>query len=138
MIYVVIQFICIIFLIISADFSQFAGLNWLLLIIGAVLGFWAVFNMRLDNLNIQPKLKTHHRLITHGIYSVIRHPIYTALLIEALALVMTQPQIQQWLGFGVLIVVLFLKSNKEEFYLSQRFSDYPNYKKQTGRFLPFL
>jgi protein-S-isoprenylcysteine O-methyltransferase Ste14 len=34
--------------------------------------------------------------------------------------------------------MLILKSNLEEKLLTQRFSDYPTYKKKTGRFIPFL
>lgn len=138
MIYVVAQFICIFYLIINADFSQFGVLNGLLLIASAVLGAWAVLNMRLDNLNIQPQLKGKHKLITHGIYHSIRHPIYTAVIMGMLAVVLTRPQIEQWLAYLLLIVILSLKSNKEEFYLMQRFNNYKNYKRKTGKFLPFL
>ncbi len=138
MIYVVAQFCCIIFLIVNADFSQLGYSAWSLLLIGWVVGVLAVFNMQIGNLNILPKLKTNHQLITHGIYRYIRHPMYTSLILQALAMVFSNPKIVQWLVYFTLIVVLFLKSKKEEMYLRKGFKDYASYQKKTDRFLPFL
>lgn len=138
MIYVVVQFTCIIFLITNADFSKLGYFSWGLLITGWIVGYLAIFNMKLDNINILPQLKTHHKLITYGIYHYIRHPMYTSIMLQGLAATLTNPTAWQWLIYLLLIVVLFLKSEKEQVYLSKRFDDYQNYQNKTGRFIPFL
>ena len=138
MIYVVVQFSCVIYLLINAHFSQLSYALWGLLIMGWIIGYAAVAAMGLDNIAVQPQLKTGHRLVTHGVYRYVRHPMYTSLMIQGLALVFTNPIMLQYLAYGILLVVLFLKSSKEEFYLSQRFDDYAEYKNQSGRFLPAL
>ncbi|HBQ24480.1 MAG TPA: isoprenylcysteine carboxylmethyltransferase family protein, partial [Gammaproteobacteria bacterium] len=81
MIYVVIQFGCIIYLIINARFDLVESFSALLIILSLIVGLMAVVNMRLDNLNIVPTLKDKHQLVTHGIYHFIRHPMYTSVLL---------------------------------------------------------
>ncbi len=73
MIYVVIQFSCIIYLIINSQISGFNLISLLLLSLSLIIGLLALINMRLDNLNITPILKEQHKLTTHGIYRFIRH-----------------------------------------------------------------
>lgn len=138
MIYVVVQFTCIIVLLINADFSKLSALAWVLLIAGWIVGYLAVFHMKLSNLNITPELKQNHLLITHGIYRYIRHPMYTSLILQGFAVVLTNPEILQWLLYSLMILTLFLKSGKEQNYLTERFDNYQDYQKNTGRFLPFL
>ena len=76
MIYVVIQFGCIIYLIINARFDHLNTLSTTLIAFSIVIGLMAVINMKLSNLNIVPTLKDNHQLITHGIYRFVRHPVY--------------------------------------------------------------
>jgi protein-S-isoprenylcysteine O-methyltransferase Ste14 len=138
MIYVVIQFGCIIYLIINARFNLIEPFSALLIILSLIVGLMAVVNMRLDNLNIVPTLKDKHQLVTHGIYRFIRHPMYTSVLLLCLALTLTNPHNPALFIMLVLLVDLVLKSNLEEKLLTERFSTYQDYKNKTGRFLPFL
>jgi protein-S-isoprenylcysteine O-methyltransferase Ste14 len=138
MIYVVIQFTCIIYLIINAQFEYLDTLNYTLFCTAIVIGISAVINMKPDNLNIVPTLKDKHQLVTHGIYRFIRHPMYTSVLLLCLALTLTNPHNPALFIMLVLLVDLVLKSNLEEKLLTERFSTYQDYKNKTGRFLPFL
>ena len=138
MIYVVIQFACIIYLIINAQFEHLNTLSTSLVALSIALGLMAVINMRPSNLNIVPTLKDKHQLITHGIYRFIRHPMYTSVLLFCLACTLTINNNQATIVMFVLLIDLILKSNVEEKLLSERFETYPNYKNKTGRFLPFL
>jgi len=138
MIYVVIQFGCIIYLIINARFNPIESFSALLIILSLIVGLMAVVNMRLDNLNIVPTLKDRHQLVTHGIYHYIRHPMYTSVLLLCSALTLTNAHSLAQLVMLILFVDLILKSNVEEKLLTERFSTYQNYKSKTGRFLPFM
>jgi len=138
MIYVVIQFGCIIYLIINAQFDQLDVLNTSFVTLSIVIGLLAVVNMRLSNLNIVPTLKDKHQLVTYGIYRFIRHPMYTSVLLFCLALTSTNPHSLSLLIMLILFINLILKSNVEEVLLTERFNTYHDYKNKTGRFLPFL
>ncbi|HIM58751.1 MAG TPA: isoprenylcysteine carboxylmethyltransferase family protein [Gammaproteobacteria bacterium] len=138
MIYVVIQFGCIIYLVINAQFGHLSTLSTALIVFSIAIGIISVVNMKLNNLNIVPTLKDQHQLVTHGIYRFIRHPMYTSVLLFCLALTLTIAGNQAIIILLILLIDLILKSNVEEKLLSERFKNYPNYKNKTGRFLPFL
>lgn len=138
MIYVVIQFSCIIYLIFNMQFERLNILSYGLISIAVAIGITAVINMKLGNLNIVPTLKKQHQLITNGIYHWIRHPMYTSVLLLCLAFTLTNSHQTAQLVMLILLLDLVLKSNLEEKLLSQRFEKYQDYKNKTGRFIPFL
>ena len=137
MIYVVIQFSCIIYLIFNIQPNQLDWLEYFLLSMAVIIGSIAVINMKFNNLNIIPTLKDNHQLRTHGIYKFIRHPMYTSVLLSCLALVLSNPHWIAQLVMAVLLINLILKSNFEEKLLLKRFKGYSKYRQKTGRFLPF-
>ena len=137
MIYVVIQFSCIIYLIFNIQPNQLDWLEYFLLSMAIIIGSIAVINMKFNNLNITPTLKDNHQLRTHGIYKFIRHPMYTSVLLSCLALVLSNPHWIAQLVMAVLLINLILKSNFEEKLLLKRFKSYSKYRQKTGRFLPF-
>ncbi len=138
MIYVVIQFGCIIYLIINARFDHLNTLSITLIALSIVIGLMAVMNMKLNNLNIVPTLKDKHQLVTHGIYRLIRHPMYTSVLLFCLAFTLSIADNQAVVVMFILFIDLIIKSNVEEKLLSERFNDYKTYKNKSGKFLPFL
>ncbi len=137
MIYVVIQFSCIIYLIFNIQPNQLDWLEYFLLSMAVIIGSIAVINMKFNNLNIIPTLKDNHQLRTHGIYKYIRHPMYTSVLLSCLALVLSNPHWMAQLVMTALLINLILKSNFEEKLLLKRFKSYSKYRQKTGRFLPF-
>ena len=138
MIYVVVQFICIIYLAFNARFESLDILTLWLLLIALAIGVIALFNMKISNLNIAPTLKQAHRLRTNGIYKFIRHPMYTSVLLLCFALMLSNSHFLSQSVMLILLVDLILKSNLEEKLLTQRFKKYPEYQQKTGRFIPFL
>jgi protein-S-isoprenylcysteine O-methyltransferase Ste14 len=106
--------------------------------VGGLLGLWAIGTMRLGNFNITPDLKPNGQLIKRGPYRWIRHPMYSAILLVTLSLVLTE--FSWWrLGFWLtLLVNLLIKLTYEEHLLSQRFATYTAYQKRTKRLLPLF
>ncbi|CAB5502654.1 hypothetical protein AZO1586I_995 [Bathymodiolus thermophilus thioautotrophic gill symbiont] len=138
MIYVVIQFSCIIYLVLNTQLENLAILEYLLLAIAVVIGLMAVINMKPRNLNIVPTLKNQHQLVINGIYRYIRHPMYTSILLLCIAFTLSNAH---YLAQGIMLVLvvdLILKSNLEEKLLIQRFDTYQDYRNKTGCFVPFF
>jgi protein-S-isoprenylcysteine O-methyltransferase Ste14 len=83
-------------------------------------------------------LREDHQLVTEGIFRHIRHPMYAAYLIWAVA----QPMLlQNWIaGFSFLVVALphyLLRVEAEEEMLLDSFGEeYADYMEQTGRIFP--
>lgn len=81
--------------------------------------------------------RKEHKLITHGIYRYIRHPLYT---IGSSFILSFGMMADNWFIalFGVLAFILMaIRTPKEEANLIEKFGDdYRAYIKRTGRFLP--
>ena len=54
---------------------------------GFGLAIWAVYSMRIGHFNILPQPLSWSRLVTAGPYKYIRHPMYLALLLVTLPLI---------------------------------------------------
>ena len=107
-------------------------------IIGLGLGVWAVWVMRIGNFNITPDPPRTSNLVRSGPYQLVRHPMYLALLLTTLPLVInhfTPFRIIVWI---VLLINLVLKLNYEEGLLSEKMSEYNAYQAESYKIIPFL
>lgn len=83
-------------------------------------------------------LREDHKLVTHGIYEKVRHPMYSAFWLWAVAMPFLIPN---WIagfsgiiGFGTLY---FLRVGQEEKMMQSEFGDeYIEYSKRTKRIIP--
>jgi protein-S-isoprenylcysteine O-methyltransferase Ste14 len=78
------------------------------------------------------------KLKTSGLYSVVRHPIYFAVILLAAATVV---QSKSWihLFLGIALFVLFeFKARFEESLLFQRYPEYAAYAARVGRLIPLV
>jgi protein-S-isoprenylcysteine O-methyltransferase Ste14 len=83
------------------------------------------------------ELIKEHQLITDGLYKIIRHPMYTFLIIFMLSISVLAANLVIIVPHLTAIVLLLLRLNKEEAMLLDKFGDvYNEYMKKTGRLLP--
>lgn len=134
---VAMQFTCILYLLLTTPLI-FSPIAFGLLLAAFLLIVWAVVAMRKSKLRILPQPALKAVLITSGPYRFIRHPMYTALIIGALALVIMCPAIWRILTVVILSVTLFVKLTMEEEMLSDKFPQYQEYKKKSYRLIPFV
>lgn len=85
-------------------------------------------------------IKTDHQLVTEGIYSFIRHPIYTSYILLFLGFCLILPSLS---GFALCLVTCIVWfSNRisiEEQMLKEKFGEeYLSYCQQTKRLFPFI
>jgi len=83
-------------------------------------------------------IREEHKLITTGIYKYIRHPMYAAHIVWAIAQILI---LHNWIaGYSFFITMLpfyFYRRRKEEEMLMEEFGEeYKEYKKRTGSLIP--
>jgi protein-S-isoprenylcysteine O-methyltransferase Ste14 len=108
-----------------------------LLVLSAVVGIAGVISLG-KNRTANPEPKRDGHLVQNGIYGLVRHPLYLALILWA----------GSWSLFGrswpaaaaTLALTLFLdsKARHEERLLRSRFPEYRAYQSRVRRFIPGL
>ena len=84
-------------------------------------------------------LKEGHELITSGPYSVVRHPIYTGLLLGFAGTAIARGDWQGVLAFVIASVTLWLKLQIEERGMRRQFGNaYETYSQRVSMLLPFI
>lgn len=114
---------------ISGTLSGWAGLA--LIVVGAGLSTVAFRHLG-DSFRVPPQPRADAALVSHGIYTRLRHPIYSGLAIAIAGLVLTRAT--PWIvGAGVLAVaILAVKGAYEERLLADRHGEvYARYKSRT-------
>jgi protein-S-isoprenylcysteine O-methyltransferase Ste14 len=83
-----------------------------------------------------PMPNEHGALRTSGLYGVVRHPIYSGLLLVVTGLAVRSAS---WITAAVAAVTVaffHVKAAWEERRLAERYDAYPAYARRTGRFVP--
>lgn len=107
----------------------------------SMLGFGTVILAILQlntNLTPFPSPKTNSTLIKTGLYKYVRHPIYTGIVFFTGGLGVYFENLWKTIIAVALLLLFYFKSVYEENLLLNKFAEYEQYKKHTGRFLPFL
>jgi len=114
-----------------------AGVGLVLFALGLGLAIWARVCIG-RNWGTPMTQKNEPELITGGPYRVVRHPIYSGILVAGLGTAVALSWL--WLTAVVLAGIYFLYSAVvEERYLTERFPDqYPVYKRSTRMLVPFI
>ena len=113
--------------------------RWLGVGIGlfCTFGIYWLFSSIGSGISPTSATRKEHKLVTHGIYHWIRHPLYT---IGSSFIISFGMMADNWFiaAFGVLAFTLMaVRTPKEEANLIEKFGDeYREYMKHTGRFLP--
>ena len=90
------------------------------------------------NLTPFPKPSANTALVRTGIYSLIRHPLYTAVFFGAVGWALVCRSWPALLAAFALAPLFDAKARREERWLRQQFPEYPQYEQQVRRFLPWI
>jgi protein-S-isoprenylcysteine O-methyltransferase Ste14 len=77
-------------------------------------------------------------LVTTGIYSIVRHPIYLGLLVTTLGLVVSSGVWSQIIVWIALAILLTYKMRWEEVLLSKKYKGYAQYMSKVPALIPGL
>jgi protein-S-isoprenylcysteine O-methyltransferase Ste14 len=112
-------------------------LNTLAFSLAIVLGLWTFVHHKIGSFNITPEIKENATLIQSGPYRYIRHPMYTAVILVGIAMLVSFA-LWKVAVFTLLVVILYTKAKREEGYWSEQNSDYKAYKEESEMFIPFI
>jgi len=119
---------------------QHPGLYWTgmgIAACGIALFVWAMLSL---DQQFSPCCDAYvpERIIRHGPYGTIRHPIYTANMILMAGLCVATGS--AWLALNLLLLAVFYYRSavQEEASLTEHFPEYADYISETGRFFPGL
>jgi protein-S-isoprenylcysteine O-methyltransferase Ste14 len=90
------------------------------------------------NLTPFPKPSAKTELVQHGIYALIRHPLYTSVFCAAVGWSLVW---QSWPALAVSFVLAIFfdtKARHEERWLRQQFPEYADYERRVRRFIPWI
>jgi protein-S-isoprenylcysteine O-methyltransferase Ste14 len=135
---VALQFVFILLLLSGSPLNNIPALAYAFVILSILLAFWAIVTMQKSKLRILPEPSANATLITNGPYRFIRHPMYTAILLGSVGLLIHQFTRLRLSIAIALAIVLLVKLIWEEKMLLQKFDGYSGYMKHTKRLLPFI
>lgn len=135
---VVIQFSAIGWLIKSAYPFNLNLIAFVICAIGIILGSWSLWVMRVSKIRILPMPHIEAELVTNGPYRLLRHPMYTAVLLFTAGLSIAYFYWYKVVIWLILLIVLLFKLHWEEKMLVQQFPNYQHYRTKSYKLIPLL
>jgi protein-S-isoprenylcysteine O-methyltransferase Ste14 len=109
--------------------------GWALVVGGVALGLVAGTGLGAA-LTPWPEPNAAGRLRTDGLYGVVRHPIYAAVLLVGFGLALRALSVWTVATALALLILLNVKARYEERLLAARYPEYTDYASRVPRFLP--
>ena len=91
-----------------------------------------------DYLTPLPYPVDHSQLVQHGVYGIVRHPLYASLLLAGLAWTLYNLSLSHLIALGFCFAFFDYKAGKEEAWLTQRHPEYVGYARRVKKFLPWI
>ena len=97
---------------------------------------WARFTLG-GNWSAEVQIKEGHTLIRKGPYKLIRHPIYTGILLMLVGDALAIGEVRAYLALFLIVIGFVRKAKKEESYLANEFGPaFDEHIRHTGFLLP--
>ena len=107
-----------------------------LVLAGASVAVWARLALG-TNWSALVTIKQQHELIRSGPYAMVRHPIYSGLLLMVLGTAVEIGQVRGFVALALAFTGWFLKSRTEDAFMEEHFGDeYLQYKRQVKGLIP--
>lgn len=109
-----------------------------LVVAGLAFSVWARAHLG-SNWSGTVTVKQGHALIRTGPYALLRHPIYTGLLLGFIGTALWRDQWRAWLAVLIVVAALWYKLRLEERWMGETFGElYAQYRHQTYALIPYV
>jgi len=123
-----------------ADYRLPAFIPWIgaAVMVAALWLFWHAHADLGQNWSRTLEIRRGHQLVTHGVYRLIRHPMYASIWLFSLAQgLLLQNWVAGWSAFVAFAIMYFIRTPQEERMMSEFFGQqYADYMRRTGRLFP--
>ena len=120
------------------DASAWRGTGLILTVVGTTIAVWARLVLG-RNWSGRVTIKAQHRLVQNGPYRVVRHPIYSGLLLAGLGTALVFGRLAGFLAVALAVAGWWTKSRLEDRYLRAEFGEaYSAYSGRVKALIPFL
>ena len=102
-------------------------------------GYWIIRGLHFigGNITISIETRENHALITTGPYRWVRHPLYTAGIVESVGVCLMMANWFVFISAGLFWTLIAVRTPMEEEKLIEKFGDeYHQYMQKAGRFTP--
>jgi protein-S-isoprenylcysteine O-methyltransferase Ste14 len=105
---------------------------------GLALAIWARLILG-KNWSATVTIKEDHRLVRTGPYSVVRHPIYSGLLLAVFGTALVLGEVRGLVAVAIAFAAWLIKSRTEERFMVEQFGpEYEEYRRHTRALVPFI
>lgn len=110
----------------------------LMIVIGTYINIKGRFNLGKNWAN-QVKIYKTQTLVKTGMYSIVRHPLYSSLIMMFYGACLVHPNYLAFLSTTLIFIpFMYYRAKQEEQLLLKTFKEYKQYKKEVGMFFPKL
>lgn len=122
----------------AAEADIWGGIGVLLVVVGLLFTVWARVHLGRNWSDIVT-LKEDHDLITSGPYGVVRHPIYTGILLAFAGQAIARGEWRCIVGVLIAAWAFWRKLRIEERWMLERFGErYQSYRQHVAALIPFV
>jgi protein-S-isoprenylcysteine O-methyltransferase Ste14 len=105
---------------------------------GCAFALWARLVLG-RNWSAAVSVKQHHELIRSGPYAIVRHPIYSGLLLGIMGTALALGEVRGLAALALAFAAWFTKARREERFLVEQFDGaYVSYRQKVKRLIPFV
>jgi protein-S-isoprenylcysteine O-methyltransferase Ste14 len=84
-------------------------------------------------------LKEDHQLIECGPHRLVRHPLYTGLIMATIGTAVAETMLHALIGVGLIVICVMRRARKEDNLLGEKFgAACGEYRRHTGRLVPWI
>lgn len=122
-------------------YSQSLYFNWAIAALLAIAALVLFVKGLLDlgqQLTPLPYPIEEGQLVQTGVYSLVRHPVYSGVIAIALSWTIFQFSLSHLIATVIIFAFFDAKARREETWLSEKYPDYSDYSQQVKKLIPWL
>ncbi|SHJ47260.1 protein-S-isoprenylcysteine O-methyltransferase [Bradyrhizobium lablabi] len=106
---------------------------------GVGFAIWARLALGANWSGLVVTMKQAHELVQTGPYALVRHPIYTGILLAMIGTALTRGTLASYIGVAAGFVAIMIRVGIEEQLMGNRFGEaHQTYRRRTWKLIPFV